>query len=122
MTKRQHSPTPTSAQDGEPPTTHRGTHRGTDRRSALLTPHGGAGAELRGHVPPDPVGVVLILHGGAEVGRMPVAWKWPTARPRSSTPSCTYLKMSCMTIVSCSMPTISVMLVTRRMPPWRRLA
>jgi alpha-beta hydrolase superfamily lysophospholipase len=70
MTKRQHSSTPAFAQDGEPPT----TRRGTDRCTALLTPRGGAGAELRGHVPTDPVGVVLILHGGAEVGRMPVAW------------------------------------------------
>ena len=47
---------------------------GDDVRSTLLHADGGAGAELRGHVPPDPVGVVLVLHGGAESSRTPVAW------------------------------------------------
>jgi alpha-beta hydrolase superfamily lysophospholipase len=55
------------AAQGDPP------DRG-DLRAALLDPEGGAGAELRGHVPDDPLGVVLVLHGGAERGRMPVAW------------------------------------------------
>ena len=45
-----------------------------DAESCLLDPEGGAGAALRGRVPADPVGVVLILHGGAESSRMPVAW------------------------------------------------
>lgn len=45
-----------------------------DPAAALLSPDGGAGAELRGHVPADPEGVVLILHGGAEHGRTPVTW------------------------------------------------
>lgn len=40
----------------------------------LLTAEGGAGAELRGHVPEHPAGVVLVLHGGAEASRVPVAW------------------------------------------------
>jgi alpha-beta hydrolase superfamily lysophospholipase len=50
------------------------THRRDDVAQTLLAAEGGAGAELRGHVPADPVGVVLILHGGAEASRMPVAW------------------------------------------------
>ena len=45
-----------------------------DTESCLLDPEGGAGAALRGRVPADPMGVVLILHGGAESSRMPVAW------------------------------------------------
>ena len=49
-------------------------HRRGGAADALLAAEGGAGAELRGHVPADPVGVVLILHGGAEASRMPVAW------------------------------------------------
>ena len=57
----------------------RGGRRGStedmsDLTTALLAREGGAGAELRGHVPAEPRGVVLILHGGAETGRMPVAW------------------------------------------------
>jgi alpha-beta hydrolase superfamily lysophospholipase len=46
----------------------------TGSRDALLATEGGAGAELRGHVPPHPEGVVLVLHGGAQASRMPVAW------------------------------------------------
>lgn len=46
-----------------------------DLSTVLLDPEGGAGAELRGHVPSHPCGVVLILHGGAERGRMPVGWR-----------------------------------------------
>ena len=45
-----------------------------DLRAALLDPEGGAGAELRGHVPDDPTGVVLVLHGGTSSSRMPVSW------------------------------------------------
>lgn len=45
-----------------------------DLSGALLDPEGGAGAELRGHVPDRPRGVVLVLHGGAENSRVPVAW------------------------------------------------
>jgi pimeloyl-ACP methyl ester carboxylesterase len=47
---------------------------GDDVRATLLRAEGGAGAELRGHVPPDPVGVALVLHGGAVSSRVPVAW------------------------------------------------
>jgi len=45
-----------------------------DLRRALLDAQGGAGAELRGQVPADPQGVVLVLHGGADRSRVPVAW------------------------------------------------
>ena len=61
------------------PASSEGRHRAatedmSDLRTSLLAPDGGAGAELRGHVPGDPRGVVLFLHGGAERSRMPVAW------------------------------------------------
>ena len=49
-------------------------HVAADRATALLDPAGGGGAELRGHVPVAPRGVVLVLHGGAESSRAPVAW------------------------------------------------
>ncbi len=39
-----------------------------------LRPEGGNGAELRGHVPDEPRGVVLLLHGGAVSGRQRVRW------------------------------------------------
>ncbi|MGG5259256.1 alpha/beta hydrolase [Phycicoccus avicenniae] len=42
---------------------------------ALLSRDGGGGAELRGHVPDDPVGVVLVLHGGAERSHERVTWR-----------------------------------------------
>lgn len=45
-----------------------------DVESALLDAEGGGGAELRGHVPAEPHGVVLVLHGGSEGGRTPVTW------------------------------------------------
>ena len=48
---------------GEPPGAKEGM---SDAATTLLASEGGAGAELRGHVPDDPSGVVLILHGGAE--------------------------------------------------------
>jgi len=57
--------------DGKPPT----AQDGPEPRRALLDAQGGAGAELRGHVPADPEGVVLILHGGADRSREPVAWR-----------------------------------------------
>lgn len=41
----------------------------------LLSPEGGDGAELRGHVPLDPRGVVLLIHGGAESGTSRVTWR-----------------------------------------------
>lgn len=64
------------------PASSRGRHRATtqhtnDLRESLLAPDGGAGAELRGHVPTTPRGTVLLLHGGAERSRMPVAWWRP---------------------------------------------
>lgn len=49
-------------------------HPGPDHAMTLLDPEGGAGAELRGHVPADPHGIVLVLHGGAEKSRVPVSW------------------------------------------------
>ncbi len=40
----------------------------------LLHTDDGDGAELRGSVPADPEAVVVILHGGTERSRVPVAW------------------------------------------------
>ncbi len=37
-------------------------------------PRAEPGAELRGHVPPHPDGVVLVLHGGAAASRTPMTW------------------------------------------------
>ncbi len=45
-----------------------------DAEEVLLGGDGGGGAELRGSVPPDAEAVVVVLHGGAERGRAPVAW------------------------------------------------
>ena len=45
--------------------------------AAILGTDGGDGAELRGHVPDEPHGVVLLLHGGAESGRSVVGWWSP---------------------------------------------
>lgn len=75
MNEREMS-TNSAEHSGDVPVRHRPdrTHRTEDPRSALLAPEGGAGAELRGHVPADPAGVVLILHGGAEQSRSPVTW------------------------------------------------
>jgi alpha-beta hydrolase superfamily lysophospholipase len=68
MTKRQTwHPASETTPPRQPPTSPR-------RRAALLDPEGGAGAEMRGQVPADPLGVVLVLHGGAETGTTPVAW------------------------------------------------
>ncbi|MEO7422236.1 MAG: alpha/beta fold hydrolase [Ornithinibacter sp.] len=66
---------PSAPDAGPAPVAHPGL------AEALLDPEGGAGAELRGHVPDDPRGVVLILHGGAEDSRMPVRW-WSLAALR----------------------------------------
>jgi len=62
--------------DRPDPGRHRpGRTRSTrDLATALLTPEGGGGAELRGHLPPHPRGVVLVLHGGAVESRVPVTW------------------------------------------------
>lgn len=46
---------------------------------SLLAPEGGDGAELRGHVPSHPRGVVLVIHGGAEAGTSRVRWSGPAA-------------------------------------------
>jgi alpha-beta hydrolase superfamily lysophospholipase len=71
-------PSTTGSTDRDERSEERGQPRGAehrvDPRAALLDPEGGAGAELRGHVPADPQGVVLILHGGADRSRVPVAW------------------------------------------------
>jgi alpha-beta hydrolase superfamily lysophospholipase len=53
-------------------------HQQTAAAAALLRRDGGDGAELRGHVPAAPRGVVLLLHGGAESGRSVVSW-WTLA-------------------------------------------
>jgi alpha-beta hydrolase superfamily lysophospholipase len=69
MSRRHPRTTEGSGPDGS----HRPERDGA-RRDALLATEGGAGAELRGHVPQHPEGVVLVLHGGAQASRMPVAW------------------------------------------------
>jgi alpha-beta hydrolase superfamily lysophospholipase len=69
MSRRHPRTTEGSGPDGS----HRPERDGA-RRDALLATEGGAGAELRGHVPQHPGGVVLVLHGGAQASRMPVAW------------------------------------------------
>jgi len=69
MSRRQPRATDASGRDGSLPQEPDGT-----RRDALLATEGGAGAELRGHVPQHPDGVVLVLHGGAQASRLPVAW------------------------------------------------
>jgi len=46
----------------------------SDAAAALLAPEGGAGAELRGHVPAKPDGVALVLHGGAAASHTPMTW------------------------------------------------
>jgi pimeloyl-ACP methyl ester carboxylesterase len=75
MTERHSSATNPADHGGDRPARNgRARAHGADPATALLAPEGGAGAELRGHVPHDPLGVVLILHGGAEASRMPVAW------------------------------------------------
>ena len=57
-----------------------------------------------------------------KLGRIPVAMNSPWARPLASTPIGRNAKISCMMIVSPSMPITSEMLVTLRGPPCRRLA
>lgn len=53
----------------------------SDPEDVLLDPADGGGAELRGSVPASPEAVILILHGGAERSRAPVAWwRLPVAR------------------------------------------
>ena len=76
MTERHSSATNAADHGGDLPARNGPdrTQRTGEPAATLLAPEGGAGAELRGHVPDDPVGVVLILHGGAEASRMPVAW------------------------------------------------
>ncbi len=64
---------PRTTEGSGPDGSHRPERDGA-RREALLATEGGAGAELRGHVPQHPEGVVLVLHGGAQASRAPVAW------------------------------------------------
>ena len=52
---------------------------------------------------------------------MPVALKWPSTAPPSPTPWRSNTKMSCMVMTSPSMPVISEMLVTLRVPSPSRL-
>jgi pimeloyl-ACP methyl ester carboxylesterase len=65
-----------------------GEQDGVDRAAALLDPDGGDGAELRGHVPDEPVGVVLVLHGGSQDSRTPVAWWRPAVVRMAPFASC----------------------------------
>ena len=51
---------------------------------------------------------------------MPLAEKCPTTAPPSPTPVCLKLKISCMVITSPSMPVISMIEVTLRLPSIRR--
>ena len=64
------TPDPSSSTDGP----SGGSGEPEDLAHALLDPDGGDGAQLRGHVPPHPDGVVLVLHGGADTSRVPVTW------------------------------------------------
>ena len=57
-----------------------------------------------------------------KLGRIPVAMNSPWARPLASTPIGRKAKISCMMIVSPSIPMTSEMLVTLRGPPCKRLA
>src|SRR5215203_623005 len=52
----------------------------------------------------------------AKRGRIPVGLKRPITMPCESTPVLSYMKISCMVIVSPSMPVISEIDVTRRVP------
>src|ERR1043165_3192602 len=56
----------------------------------------------------------------ANRGRIPVGRKRPSTWPCESTPVLSYWKISCMVIVSPSMPVISEIDVTRREPSDRR--
>ena len=57
----------------------------------------------------------------AHFGRMPVARNEPTTFPASLMPLCWNKKISCMAITSCSMPVISEIDVTRRLPSVSRV-
>ena len=56
----------------------------------------------------------------ANNGRIPVGRISPITRPSPSIPRCAKVKMSCIVITSCSVPTISVTWVTRRVPSGKR--
>ena len=78
MTRRHASVRQAAEHDGDGhevrPHPHGRAAGARDAAAALLAPEGGAGAELRGHVPPHPDGVVLVLHGGAAASRTPMTW------------------------------------------------
>lgn len=57
-----------------PPAPTRASVTRGDAERALLDARDGGGAELRGTVPADPEAVVVILHGGSERSKAPVAW------------------------------------------------
>lgn len=80
MNHRQTGPSP-RAGSGEPDPAAPEAAGNPDLGAALLSPEGGGGAELRGHVPGDPEGVVLVLHGGTDSSRLPVSW-WRLAVAR----------------------------------------
>ena len=76
MTRRHSSVTRAEDHDGHRMRRHH-HDRATGARgvaAALLAPEGGAGAELRGHVPAHPDGVALVLHGGSAASRTPMTW------------------------------------------------
>jgi alpha-beta hydrolase superfamily lysophospholipase len=66
--------TPDQAADTDVETDPATRRAPVDLAAALLSAEGGGGAELRGHVPENPVGVVLVLHGGAERSHESVSW------------------------------------------------
>lgn len=57
------------------------TRAPADPEDVLLDTEDGNGAQLRGTVPVSPEAVVLVLHGGGERSRAPVAWwRMPVVR------------------------------------------
>src|SRR5438045_5012706 len=61
-----------------------------------------------------------VFNRSAKRGRIPVGRKRPSTWPCESTPVLSYRKISCMVIVSPSMPVISEIDVTRREPSDKR--
>ena len=62
----------------------------------------------------------IVASFSAHFGRTPVARKRPTTRPSRFNPVRSNTKMSCIVITSCSMPVISEMVVTLRVPSGMR--
>src|ERR1700722_17173732 len=60
------------------------------------------------------------LRRSRNLGRMPLGWKAPTTLPSGPMPLLLKLKISCMLITFSSMPVISEMLTTLRLPSLMR--